>query len=399
MELSLRAQAKTEALPLAMVVQSLNILAMDACSLEESIQNTLLENPLLEAAPGVDTQVKDYLFAQIRQVPSLYDGLHRQLGCLELPHKLYCAASLLIDCLDEDGWLREDLAQLATQWETSLPLLEEALAVVQSLEPTGVGCRDLSECLTLQLKEQDPPDLLALDIAANHLQALADHTFPFDAYEHDALTAALMNIYSLSPRPCSGCGEDHTQYVVPDIRVRLEEDGTLQAELINQPCAPILSPLYHDYLKAGTDTERQYVRTQLDSARNYLHALQMRNQTLGQIAGFLILRQRDFFLSGPQALRAISLSQLAEQLEVNVSTVSRAVAGKYVEFAGRVFPLRDLFHSGGTGDLSRTAIVQRIRALLAEDPTLSDSRIAALLAEQGIQISRRTVNKYRHLDK
>ncbi|MBR6574710.1 MAG: hypothetical protein IKK61_06935, partial [Clostridia bacterium] len=107
----------------------------------------------------------------------------------------------------------------------------------------------------------------------------------------------------------------------------------------------------------------------------------------------------DFFLSGPQALRAISLSQLAEQLAVNVSTVSRAVAGKYVEFAGRVFPLRDLFHSGGTGDLSQTAIVQRIRALLAEDPTLSDSRIATLLAEQGIQISRRTVNKYRHLDK
>ena len=399
MELSVHAAAKAEALPLALVVQSLNILAMDACSLEESIQNTLLENPLLEAAPGIDNQVKDYLFAQIRQVPSLYDGLHRQLGCLELPHKLYCAASLLIDCLDEDGWLREDLEQLAAQWETSLPLLEEALSVVQSLEPTGVGCRDLSECLTLQLKEQDPPDLLALEIAANHLQALADRTFPFDAYEHDALTAALMNIYSLSPRPCSGCGEDHTQYVVPDIRVQLDEDGTLQAELINQPGFPILSPLYQDYLKAGTDSERQYVRTQLDSARNYLHALQMRNQTLGQIAGFLILRQRDFFLSGPQALRAISLSQLAEQLAVNVSTVSRAVAGKYVEFAGRVFPLRDLFHSGGTGDLSQTAIVQRIHALLAEDPTLSDSRIAALLAEQGIQISRRTVNKYRHLDK
>ena len=195
-----------------------------------------------------------------------------------------------------------------------------------------------------------------------------------------------MNIYSLSPRPCASCGQDHTQYVVPDIRVRLDEDGTLQAALINQPGFPILSPLNHEYLKAGSDSERQYVRSQLDSARNYLHSLQMRNQTMGQIAGFLILRQRDFFLSGPQALRPISLSQLAEQLEVNVSTVSRAVAGKYVEFAGRVFPLRDLFHSGGTGELSRAAIIQRIRALLTEDPTLSDSRIAALLAEQGILI-------------
>lgn len=399
MELSVRAVAKAEALPLALVVQSLNVLAMDACSLEENIQSTLLENPLLEAAPGIDNQVKDYLFAQIRHTPSLYDSLHRQLGCLELPHKLYCAAALLIDCLDEDGWLREDLEQLAAQWGTSLPLLEEALSVVQSLEPTGVGCRDLSECLTLQLKEQDPLDPLALEIAANHLQALADRTFPFDAYEHDALTAALMNIYSLSPRPCASCGEDHTQYVVPDIRVQLDEDGTLQAELINQPSAPILSPLYHDYLKAGTDSERQYVRSQLDSARNYLHSLQMRSRTMGQIAGFLVVLQRDFFLRGPEALRSVSLSQLAEALEVNVSTVSRAVAGKYVEFAGRVFPLRDLFHSSGTGELSRTAIIQRIRALLEEDPTLSDSRIAALLTEQGIRISRRTVNKYRHLEK
>ena len=139
MELNIHAAAKAEAVPLALVVQSLNVLAMDACALEESIQSTLLENPLLEAAPGIDNQVKDYLFTQLRQVPSLYDGLHRQLGCLELPHRLYCAASLLIDCLDEDGWLREDLEQLAAQWETSPALLEDALAVVQSLEPTGVG--------------------------------------------------------------------------------------------------------------------------------------------------------------------------------------------------------------------------------------------------------------------
>ena len=249
------------------------------------------------------------------------------------------------------------------------------------------------------MKEQDPPDPLALEIAAHHLQELADRTFPFDAYEHDALTAALMNIYSLSPRPCSGCGQDHTQYVVPDIRILLDEDGALQAELINQPSAPILSPLYHDYLRAGTDSERQYVRAQLDSARNYLHSLQLRSRTLGQIAGCLITWQRDFFLTGPEALRSVSLSQLAEQLEVNVSTVSRAVAGKYVEFAGRVFPLRDLFHSSGTGEFSRPAIIQRIRALLEQDPALSDARIASLLEGQGIRISRRTVNKYRHLEK
>lgn len=400
MELSVKAQTKADAVPLALVMQSLSILSLDACALEENIQKTLLENPLLEAAPAAaDSTVKEYLFAQIRKVSTLSEDLHRQLGCLRIPERLARAASLLIDCLDDDGYLREDLSLLAAEWRLEPAFLEEALAVVQGLEPTGVGCRDLAECLKLQLLEQQPRNDLALDIVCNHLTDLADRTFPFEDYDPDQLAEAMEAIHSLSPRPCASCGEDHTQYIVPDIRVFLEDSGELRAELINQPLLPVLSPLYHDYLKAGTDTDKLYVRGQLDTARNYIHSLQMRARTLGLIAQFLITRQRDYFLLGPEAHRSISLTSLAEGLELNVSTISRAVSGKYVEFRGRVFPLREMFHSNGAGELSRTAITRRIHDLLREEPGLSDSKIAARLEAQGIKISRRTVNKYRNLTK
>lgn len=398
MELNIRAEARAEAMPLPLVVQSLNVLAMDACALEDRIQRVLLENPLLEAAPSHGSgESREYLFASARQSVSFSDQLHRQLGCLRLPSRLARAAALLIDCLDEDGYLREDLTELAAEWRLSPAFLEEALGVVQSLEPTGVGCRTLSECLRLQLLELAPENTLALEIVTDHLEELAAGTFSLSDYDPEEVEEAIAAIRSLSPRPCANCGEDRTEYIVPDIRVWLDENGVLCAELINQPAAPVLSPLYHDYMKAGTGEDRQYIRDQIAMARNFLHAMQMRSQTMGLIAQFLITRQKEFFLAGPAAQKAISLSALAESLELHVSTVSRAVAGKYVEFRGAVFPLRDLFQGNGAGELSRTAIIRRIRALLQAEPGLSDSRIADRLEEQGIRISRRTVNKYRHM--
>ena len=400
MELTIRADAKADALPLALVMQSLNVLSMDACALEETIQKTLLENPLLESAPShLDNETRDYLFAQVRQTVSFQEELHRQLGCLNIPVHLSHIAGLLIDCLDEDGYLREDLSLLAEEWNLSETQIEAALNIVQSLEPTGVGSRNLAECLRLQLMELDTPNPVALDIVTNHIEALATRNLSLTDYDPDELEEAITVIQSLSPHPCANCGEDHTQYIVPDIRVFWDEEQVLHADLINQPAVPVLSPLYHDYLKASTGEDRQYIRGQMDNARNFLHAIQMRVHTLSLIAQFLITHQREYFLSGPEAQHSISLSMLAEALNISVSTVSRAVAGKYIEFGGKVFPLRDLFRGNGSNSYSRTAIIHRIQAILSAEPGLSDSRIAARLEKDGIHISRRTVNKYRHVKK
>lgn len=397
---SVEAEADAKAMPLALVIQSLSTLSLDASSLEECIQRILLENPLLESAPvGSDNETREYLFAQVRQVNSFYDDLHQQLGCSDLPDRLARTAALLIDCLDEDGYFREDLTQLSKEWRLPEEYLEDALHVVQSLEPTGVGCRNLSECLRLQLLEQQPVNQLALDIVTNHLESLANKTFPFEDYDPDELADAMDAIHALSPHPCANCGEDRTQYIVPDIRIFFNEDDILCAELINQPTMPVLSPLYHEYLKAGSENDRQYVRNQMKDARNFLHALQMRTHTLGLITHFLITQQREYFISGPEALRSISLSSLSEALGVHVSTCSRAVAGKYIEFSGKVFPLREMFNGNGKGIFSRTAIIRRIQMILDENPALSDSKIAARLEQDGIHISRRTVNKYRNLGK
>ena len=399
-ETSAEAKVEAKAMPLALLVQSLSTLSLDASSLEERIQRVLLENPLLESASvGSDNETRDYLFAQVRQVSSFYDDLHQQLGWLNVPDRMARVAGLLIDCLDEDGYLREDLSQLSKDWHLPVDFLEEALQVVQGLEPAGVGCRSLSECLRLQLLTQEPINELALDIITNHLEALAAKTFPFEDYDPDELSDAMEAIHALSPHPCANCGEDRTQFIIPDIRVFLDEDGLPCAELINQPSLPVLSPLYHEYLKAGSENDRQYVRAQMKDARNFLHALQKRVRTLELIAQFLITQQGEYFTSGPEALRSISLSTLAEALDVHVSTISRAVAGKYFEFNGKVFPLREMFNGNGASNFSRVAIVRRNQMILDAEPSLSDSKIADRLEKQGIHISRRTVNKYRHSTK
>lgn len=399
MELNVRVDTKTEVIPLPLIVQSLNVLSMDACALDEHVQATLLENPLLEAAPHAGgSDIRDALFAQLTQPSTLRDDLHQQLGCIDLPARTARAADLLIDCLDDDGYLREDLAELAAEWRLPPALLDAALTAVQSLEPTGVGCRSVEECLRLQLLALDPPCAPALEIV-DHLTAWAAGEFRPEGCSDEELDEAAALIRTLSPHPCADCGENRAAYIVPDLRVTRTEDGTLCAELINQPAVPVLSPLFHAYLAASTDLEHAYVRSQLDMARGYIRALEMRAQTLSRIAQFLLTAQRDYFLIGPTMQHPLTLSVLAKALGLHVSTVSRAIAGKYVEFSGRVFPLRTLFCGSGIGTLARPAILARIRALLDDDPTLSDSKLAAQLNEQGITISRRTVNKYRNFEK
>ena len=400
MDIFVNAEIRPEVAPLALVVQSLNVLSMDACALKECIQNTLLDNPLLEAPTGCASSDDPFLFySQIKQPFSLYDDLHQQLGCLRISSKIAKAAGLLIDCLDEDGYLREGLSDLAVVWDIPVSILEEALSVVQTLEPLGVGCRNLSECLRIQLINQEPKNELAIDIVTNHLESIANKTFSMSGIDPDDLEEAIDVIRALSPRPCANYSKNQTNYITPDIRVYIDDEGNLLAELINQPIMPVISLLYRNYLDLGTSDDRPYIRKHVDFARTFLHSIQMRTQTLGMIAQYMIINQREYFLQGPEEHRSIPLSLVAETLGLNVSTISRAVANKYVEFRGSVFPLRDMFQGNGNGHLTRNAIICRIKKLLAEQPGLSDSKISALLKEQDIHISRRTVNKYRNLNR
>ncbi len=400
MLINLRPDTGAEPLPLPLVIQSLNVLALDTCALEDCIRTALVENPLLEQAPvwNGSNETREYLFATVRQEDTLQDLLHRQAGCMRIPAEAARAVNLLIDCLDDDGYLREDLSELASEWRIPPSVLERALRIVQSLEPAGVGCRSLSECLHLQLLALDTRCDLALDIVTNHLEEIADGSFQNRDYDPAELAEAFDLIQALSPRPCASIGKDTTRYIIPEIRIFRDSDSVLRSELINQPAVPVLSPLYQDYLKADSPEDRSYVRTQLNAAQNFIRSLSMRANTLQGIARLLVSRQADLFLLGPAYQRILPLSEVAEILGLNVSTVSRAVSGKYAEFEGTVFSLRELFCSNGVGEFSRSAVIFRIRKLLEENPGLSDGKISSMLSDQHIPISRRTVNKYRHLD-
>jgi len=315
---------------------------------------------------------------------------------LKLPTTVAATADILIDCLDDDGWLRVELADLSAEWDIPVFVLERALKVVQSLEPAGVGCRNLSECLRLQLLALGAGNSLAMDIVANHLEEIADGSFSAEDLGPEELEEAISTIRSLSPRPCANLGKDTTHYIIPEIRIFRDGDA-LRAELINQPVVPAISPLYKDYLKAESPEDRIYVRRQLALAKSFIRSLSMRTRTLQGVADLLASRQADFFLLGPEHQKILPLSDAARTLGLSVSTISRAVTGKYAEFEGSVFALRDLFCSNGVGEFSRSAVIVRIQSLLSEDPSYSDGKLASMLATQGIRISRRAVNKYRHM--
>ena len=213
------------------------------------------------------------------------------------------------------------------------------------------------------------------------------------------IEAACRLIRSLNPRPGAAFDQDVIHYIVPDVRIARGESGRLCASLINQPAPPAIAPQYMEYLKAEDEPQRQYVRDNLMQARSFLFALKERAETLLAIASLAVAVQEEYLTARePGALRPLTMTAAARKTGLSLSTVSRTVNGKYAEFEGRVFPLRMLFTAGGKAGHSREAIVRRMRALLstANGEPMSDARLAALLAAEGMPVSRRTVNKYRN---
>ena len=225
---------------------------------------------------------------------------------------------------------------------------------------------------------------------------LAEKRLPPLGADAAELDRAVALILSLSPRPGSTFDSDPVPYILPDILVR-RCNGELEVSLANQPQLPILCPTCAALVRSGTESEKRYIREHLAQARTFFFAVQQRSSSLLAVAAFTAQHQKAYFLSPTQRpLLPLTMTDAARALSLSVSTVSRAVKEKYVEYEGRIFPLRSLFSPGGIGSVSRQQIVEKIQEICRkEGPPLSDRAIAALLADQGISIARRTVNKYR----
>lgn len=323
-------------------------------------------------------------------------------------------AAALVDAINDDGYLAADLDDIREALPAAANIgadqIEAVLRIVQSLEPAGVGARDLAECLSLQLAQQDPdtPWLKeAGELVAQHLQLLAARDYQKlmrrMKLDRDALRRAINLVQSLDPRPGARGQDAGIEYITPDVLVT-RANGAWKVEL-NQEALPRLriNASYAGMIRrADNSADNASLKSHLQEARWFIKSLQSRGETLLRVAAAVVARQRAFLEYGEEAMKPLVLHDIAASLELHDSTISRVTTGKYMHTPRGIFELKYFFSSHvGTewgGACSATAVRALIRKLVqAENPAkpLSDSRIAALLCDQGVRAARRTVAKYR----
>lgn len=356
----------------------------------------------------------DYEAQQIEAHPlSLREHLNLQISLSQVSDRDRHIVSLLIDSLDDDGYLKQDLTELLeiipAELEIGIDDLNIALEYLQHLDPSGVGARDLRECLMLQLKAM-PKDTAylghAIKLVNEHFDVLVSRDFSrikkLLGCNDGALQAIQQLITRLSPRPGGAYGAIAARYIVPDIIVSKIE-GVWVANL-NMESVPRLSinHLYANILKQKRDDSSKMLAGQLNEAKWLIKNIQQRCQTILRVSNAIVERQRQFFEHGPVAMRPLVLREIAAELNLHESTISRVTTQKFMRTPRGIFELKYFFGSqvatdtGGT--CSATAIRELIKRLVqAENPKkpMSDNRISDELEQQGIVVARRTVAKYR----
>ena len=341
----------------------------------------------------------------------LHQHLVWQLEISRLDPRQVWIGEALVDALNDDGYLTESTADIARSLSADLPVTEEdveqVLAFIQTLDPPGVGARTASECICLQLAQLEPETPgreLALKIARNHLQAVADRDHAalrrlLEADE-DSLLEALALIRGCHPRPGSAFESAQPEYIVPDVFVRRTEQGW--AVEINPASVPRLKVNQGYASLVSRSADYASLRAQLQEARWLIRSLEIRNDTLLKVARTIVQRQAAFLEQGDEAMQPMILRDVAEAVSMHESTISRVTTGKYMHTPRGIFEFRFFFssHVAGAdgGDVSSVAIRARIRKLIADEvpeKPLSDAQLAEVLSREGVKVARRTVAKYR----
>ncbi|NOY80998.1 MAG: RNA polymerase factor sigma-54 [Kiritimatiellaeota bacterium] len=357
-----------------------------------------------------DEERRQHLFDSLVAESTLQELLLEQLRQADdVDEKTRRVAEEVIGSIDEAGYLRTHVADIAIACGVDLDAVNRALKLIQSFDPAGVGARDLRECLLLQLERKGRRKTLAYQVADRHLDEIARNRIPQVARKMGItptrLYEVLAEIKQLSPFPGSPFSPERPDYVAPEVFVEKDDSGEWQVRT-NRDCVPRLriSPRYLRMLKdpeAGSEV-KAYIREKLLASRTLLRALANRESTIVRITRVLLDLQRDFFEKGPNHLQPLTMSQVAEEIGVHETTVSRAVAGKYLQTPHGLFPFRKFFTSGldraGGGQVSSSTVKQKLEELVrSEDPKkpLSDQKLAELLKAEGFRVARRTVAKYR----
>jgi RNA polymerase sigma-54 factor len=346
--------------------------------------------------------------------PTLQEHLLQQISLTGLTPRDKLIAEFVVGHLDGDGYLKQELEELresalAAMSDVEIEELQIALRHVQNLEPTGVGARDVAECLELQLKampEPTPHRDIALRLVGQHLDVLAARDFNrlkrLLGVTEDELREVRALILTLDPKPGRNFGSGDVRYVVPDVVVR-KVSGRWGASL-NRDAMPRLriNKMYADILQASRENGGKHLAGQLQEARWLIKNVQQRFDTILRVTQAIVDRQKNFFEHGEVAMRPLVLREIADAVGLHESTISRVTTQKYMLTPRGIFELKYFFGSHVSTDTGGACSATAIRALIkqlvaAEDcrKPLSDHRISDILGQQGIQVARRTVAKYR----
>jgi RNA polymerase sigma-54 factor len=438
--------------------QAIKLLPMSTLELGELLTQEMVENPMLEEAqveelqatdatavtdkpdeppkePKADTwddQDYEYFFGdylddgyrpraqqEIKELPpiestlstttSLADHLLWQLSIQTDDDVLREIGTAIIGNLDDDGYLVASVDEIAAMGTWRIEDVTRALALVQGFDPIGVAARDLQECLSLQLRQLGLDGTPTERIVTEHLRLLQNHQVPELARKLgtsiEELKQHIAIIQHLDPKPGSRYNLPQSQYVTPDVTVVKVEDQYVV--LLNEEGLPQLriSPAYRRLLDKGaenSDETRAYVKDKFRSALWLIKSVDQRQKTIHKVATSIVNFQRDFLDHGIEHLRPLVLRDVANDIGMHESTVSRVVTNKYMHTPQGVFEMKYFFHSGISSSygesVSSVTIKQRIRKIIeGEDPQkpLSDSKIVSLLQKEGLVLARRTIAKYR----
>ncbi len=352
---------------------------------------------------------EDLLESTLADGGTLKDHLLDQVGIAALPPEKRLICLTLIDSIDEAGYLRADIAELADRLGCDLGAVEEVLRTLQGFDPIGVAARDLAECLALQLKAQNRYDpaiaalLTRLDLVARRdLSALAQ----LCGVDTDDVADMIGEIRGLTPKPGLAFGSEPVQPVVPDVFVRVGADGGWAIEL-NSDTLPrlLVNARYHSQIsKSARDKDaKNYLTECLNNANWLVKSLDQRARTILKVATEIVRQQDGFLTYGVRHLRPLNLRTVADAITMHESTVSRVTSNKYISTPRGLFELKYFFTASiqavnGAEAHSAEAVRDRIKEMIQnEEPVeiLSDDRIVSLLTADGVNIARRTVAKYR----
>lgn len=409
--------------------QSLSVLQMGTEELNQCIEEEVLSNPMLDYAKepekkevrrsqgeGIgyysrrkteDTDYQSYINAiadEKSEDTELAEYLRMQLYTKKISPRRQKIGEYLIECLEESGYLKMDMDELAKGIGLSKEELEREIRFMQTLEPCGVFARDLRECLLLQLQGEEQMQRQARLLIEKYLDEIAQNKIPQISKQTGLTTAEITKTIQyikeeLEPVPGRGYGcANRNEYIYPDITVKEDEKG--YRIILNKEKVHTLE-LNREYLpmlgQVHSSEENKYLKEQYQKAKILLQNIGKREETLAAVTEAIVDWQRDFFDKGKAFLKPMNLLDIAQELDVHESTVSRAVRDKYLECRWGIFELK-YFFSNKTSDGNNCNVLTCIQDIIQTEnkqKPLSDAKIAEQLEKQGIRISRRTVTKYR----